>query len=978
MKIDTGKPYQIVYSFFQHDQLGFLIEPYAVQQNETGKLTLLHQSISLENICDFENVLEQTDYELIKLCTEITQASIYKKYNTRKLNLQEFFAKIFDATKGDKTTAEAILLQVGKIRSTILSLLRNKSNVFEMAPDGTPNGTALSFYPYEADIELHIHKLPDETIYYSKFIAADKSIIDATDGKSFIISENPVYILVKSVIYRFVHNVESSKIRPFLSKSHISIPKRLEKDWYNKFVKNALHLHSVVPNGFKINHISHIPRTILEVKPITKQQPVLQLFDTADTQELQQDEVNELKIELYFDYGGNLFFNKGQQKREVIMYEEDNAFHFTLINRNLQHESLVLKQLKDLGIAFEFGKCKLPLSEGISKLRACNEAFTEHEIEIRQSKSDKKYFLGNAEIKVEISEKTDWFDIKAKVVFGHFKISMVEIRRMILHNIREFVLPDGSIALIPDEWFEDYRDLFGICEINEQTDVAKIELTYAGILQNANQKDEDLTFSQKIRQLLKLEQLEFEAPAASLNAVLREYQQYGLNWLSTLSRFKLGALLADDMGLGKTLQTLAFLQKKKETEGRSTSLLIVPTSLIFNWVDECRKFTPDLSIHVQTGLTRFKNAASFAMFDLVITTYGLVRQDVEMLSGFEFDYIICDEAQALKNPASQIFKCMEQLKCKNRIALTGTPVENSTLDLWAIMNFVNPGLLGSKKYFKAFFQNRIERKNDEQQLAKLRKIVAPFILRRTKSEVAKDLPERVDLLLSCVMTDEQATYYQKAKETYRNLIIEHMYNRQSRQRQIILLQGLSKLRQIANHPGMVDATYKGGSGKMDDVRQKLFDILAEGHKVLIFSSFVMHLNFVKQMLEGEKIPFAIMTGDTDHREQVVKAFKHNKEIQIFLISIKTGGVGLNLPEADYVFILDPWWNPASEEQAVSRAHRIGRLNNVFVYRFISKDTIEEKIYNMQKRKQKLADELITSEESFLNALSAAELEELFN
>ena len=342
---------------------------------------------------------------------------------------------------------------------------------------------------------------------------------------------------------------------------------------------------------------------------------------------------------------------------------------------------------------------------------------------------------------------------------------------------------------------------------------------------------------------------------------------------------------------------------------------------------------------------------------------------MDLLKTFRFNYLILDESQAIKNPASGIAKAVMKLHAAHRLILTGTPLENSTLDLWSQMTFVNPGLLGTQSFFKKEYLIPIEKKNDADKKQRLYDHIKPFILRRHKSQVATDLPEKVESIQYGEMSAEQEAKYEEAKSYYRNLILEQMDSEGFSRSQMAVLQGLSKLRQLANHPQLVDEGYEGDSGKFQDIVHKLETAISEDHKILIFSQFVKHLTLLRQHLDKRKIRYAYLDGATKNRQYEVENFQTDPTLKLFLISLKAGGVGLNLTAADYVFILDPWWNPAIEAQAIDRAHRIGQEQTVFTYKFITKNTVEEKILALQRSKRQLADDLISSEEGFLKSLS---------
>ncbi|HAH38097.1 MAG TPA: helicase SNF2, partial [Algoriphagus sp.] len=417
--------------------------------------------------------------------------------------------------------------------------------------------------------------------------------------------------------------------------------------------------------------------------------------------------------------------------------------------------------------------------------------------------------------------------------------------------------------------------------------------------------------------------------------------------------------------------------EKQENPG-FCSLLVMPTSLIYNWELEARKFTPELKILVYTGTQRIKDPWKFRDYDLVLTSYGITRLDVNILKDFYFNYIILDESQAIKNPGSNIANAVNKLKSKQKLILTGTPVENGTMDLWSQMNFVNPGLLGNQNSFKKQFLQPIEKQNDKDKAIKLHSMIKPFILRRLKSQVATDLPEKITNVKYSAMTEEQEKVYEEVKSYYREKIIGESSLVGRGAQQFTLLRGLTQLRQIANHPKLVREDYKGESGKLEDITYMLQSTISEGHKVLVFSQFVRHLSIVREYLEEQGITYSYLDGSTKDRQAQVEKFQEQEDVKVFLISLKAGGVGLNLTKAEYVFLLDPWWNPAVEAQAIDRAHRIGQENKVIIYKFISRGSVEEKIMALQNRKLALAGELISTEESFMKSLDQEDIAALLD
>ena len=427
-----------------------------------------------------------------------------------------------------------------------------------------------------------------------------------------------------------------------------------------------------------------------------------------------------------------------------------------------------------------------------------------------------------------------------------------------------------------------------------------------------------------------------------------------------------------------TIQTLALLLQRKETgvAAGAATLLVMPTSLVYNWLGEAQKFTPSLRVLVYTGTYREKDVVQFRDYDLVLTSYGIVRLDVELLRTYRFDYVILDESQAIKNPGSTTSQAVRELHSRHRLILTGTPVENSTMDLWSQMSFINPGLLGTQNFFRKEFLKPIEKHQDEGKTRRLHALIRPFILRRHKAQVATELPAKIENLSYCPMTEEQQQCYEETKSYYRNKILQSLEEHGAASTQFMLLQGLTKLRQIANHPRMAHADYAHESGKLREVLRMIRNVVAEGHKVLVFSQFVKHLDLVRRALDEKHLAYAYLDGNTRDRHREVERFQQDEQLRIFLISLKAGGVGLNLTAADYVFILDPWWNPAVEAQAVDRAHRIGQQRTVFTYKFITKNTVEEKILALQRRKLQLVTELIATDEAIIKTLTKADIEEL--
>ncbi len=583
-------------------------------------------------------------------------------------------------------------------------------------------------------------------------------------------------------------------------------------------------------------------------------------------------------------------------------------------------------------------------------------------------------------ISFRVSSEIDWFDVDAVVQFGDTKITLKEVRRAVRKRERFVKLADGSLGAIPEDWLEKYRYLFSMSEETEDgLRLAGAQITLLDqLLLEGDRVEADAEFQRRRDHLRGFEEIEPSVLPQNIRGTLRPYQKSGVDWLHFLHDYGFGGCLADDMGTGKTFTTLAFLQSLSESNhATAATLLVLPRSLIFNWEREAAKFTPGLRLLNHAHGTRVKDLAQFDEYDLVLTTYGILLRDIELLRQHRFHYVILDEAQAIKNPLSQSAKAVRLLNADHKLSLTGTPVENSTIELWSQFAFLNPGLLGSFEQFRTEFAGAIEKNHDEIAAAFLRKLVHPFILRRTKDQVAPELPPRTEEILEVELEPGQKKLYDKTRDFYRDQILGIVDGSGISDARMKILEGLLRLRQIANHPRLVEPDTRARSGKFERLLETLETLQAEGHKALVFSQFVSMLSLVREALDARKIPYAYLDGQTQNRQGRVDDFQNNPELPFFLISLKAGGVGLNLTAADYVIHIDPWWNPAVEMQATDRTHRIGQTRPVFVYKLITRDTVEEKILLLQDRKRTLVSQLISTETSFFKSLTKQDIELLF-
>jgi non-specific serine/threonine protein kinase len=571
--------------------------------------------------------------------------------------------------------------------------------------------------------------------------------------------------------------------------------------------------------------------------------------------------------------------------------------------------------------------------------------------------------------------------MQMEITFGNQIVSLNDIKKALVKKQNYVQLADGTIGMLPEEWLEKYASLFKFGQVkNDTVQVSKLHFSLIDDLYEHidNEKVQQEIREKKMKLLAFKEIKDVQLPKNS-SAQLRDYQLEGVKWLKFLEEFNWGGCLADDMGLGKTLQVLTFLQMRKETNPQSVHLVVVPTTLIFNWQAEVEKFAPELRIFVHRGIGRHKNTNAFSQHDIILTTYGTLRSDIEHLKDFQFDYVVLDESQAIKNPNALTSKAVKLLLAFNRIVMTGTPVENNTFDLYSQMDFANPGLLGAQDFFRTEFATPIDKYRDEYAATMLRKLIHPFILKRTKDEVAKDLPDKTEMTLFCEMGKKQRKVYETYREVYRQKIADKMAADGKEKAAFLILEGLLKLRQICDSPALLsdDADYGDDSAKLDEIIREIEEN-AGHHKILIFSQFLKMLDLIKTHLEKVGIPYEYLDGSTQDRALRVRRFQDNEHCRVFLMSLKAGGVGINLTEADYVYLIDPWWNPAVEQQAIDRAHRIGQTKKVFAYKMICKDTIEEKILLLQDKKKGIAKELISTEQGFIKKLTKEDVIGLFS
>lgn len=960
----------------QHRRWGTVLMPYILERLPGREYYTLSESLSPFPDSVTLSGLDNEEREVVRLVNEYSDRNLHKLFSKHR-SVREFTDNVTDR-EFEKLIKPYIESRIHHCLHIALNeeipLYLQKTKITTLHPedrlsidhaqgkpvfkfDRSPEGSSYSLHVESAGQPLNLRK----------------TVIE-------ILSNKPCVIRAGHTIH-FISDIEGAKMKPFLTREKINIPRAAEEKYFSTFVLSVINTHKVIGTGFTLECSEPARQAFLTVEKNISGIPAAILKFRYDNRDIfYPDDLTHFTA--FSNKRGNFVFTRK---------ERDHTWESSCINA-LDEAGLFTED----GISFitpdaggENGRSLYDLIEAIaySRTRLEDAGFI-----IRTGSLDKPYSLVPVEIRLSHQLINDWFDLKAVVHIGPFTIPFNRFRRNILEGNRDYLLPDGTVAVLPEEWFARYRGLFEMGKDND--DNLLLHKQHFGIISEVA-ASEDCDICHKLGKLSMPRELPLLDAPEGLKAELRPYQLEGLSWLWYLQSNNLGGCLADDMGLGKTLQTLALLLRNKEQEpgnrdgqtgpqlslfgggNRATSLVIVPASLCHNWYNEIRKFCPSLKTLIHHGAARHRSVSHFAAYDIVISSYHTIRQDIEFFIAMNFFYVVLDESQHIKNPSSNIYRAVTRLRADHRIVLSGTPVENSLTDLWTQLSFVNPGLLGSLTFFRREFARPIEKNFETDKEERLRKIIQPFIMRRTKEMVVRELPPVTEQVIHCDMSDEQAVIYEKEKSAVRNSILENIESVGIEKSAIMVLQGLMRLRQLANHPVMTDETYNGGSGKFDTVTYNIESVISEGHKILIFSSFVKHLDLFPGWLERNRIGYAMLTGSTRDRERVIDSFRNNDNIKVFLISLKAGGVGLNLTEADYVFILDPWWNPASEIQALSRAHRIGQEKRVFVHRYISGDTIEEKILRLQERKSKLAGTFIDSNNPF-GDLDVQEMLEILN
>lgn len=918
---------EVIYGIYEMDLIGWLVEPFAFY---TEQGIILHKLTS-ENLALHNPPNFLIHKRLFQIAESLSPQAIADDFNIPLPKLYDFIVKHQDDAIW-KLKKQEIDSRLHELLSEIEQ--HNLRIGVNIRRDDLLSAREVFILP-KPSLHARFTGKPDE-ISYRLSLRSDRKPVQ-------ILGQNPVIILNELGWIGFgqqlVHlkNTRAKILLPFFSKPEISIKPSFFKQYIHGFLKKLLQNESLEIE------IRNLP--VLEIS-----KPETLILKTRDFMTPSEEPVLDPYV-VYGDFHIPLS-NPGKLLSRINPNENEEHLIFRIV-RDFQTEQHWLNILSEYGNPADIDFLSRISEQDIRQIRSQIPGF-------KIIHGDKKLYVGQTGFSTQISEKPDWFDLKIVVHFQDFEIPFSKFIPYIRKKTPVFPLPDGTVFYIPKSWFSEYSELIEIGRVKDEN----LEVPHCRLHLVPGEFQPESGTTEKWQ----LPEPDFK-PA---HFTYRPYQIEGVQTLFNACRHHNGFLLADDMGLGKTLQVLTLLNAihnsypsnekvenalkiglfATEPEIGTPSLIIVPTSLVQNWKREAGKFFPNLRVHIHTGTERLKYLHALRHSDLIVTTYGILRSDLQYFGKREFSTLILDEAHAVKNPDSRTFKSLLNIRAKFKIAITGTPVENKISDLWSIFHILEPGLLGPRQTFLKNYQNL----SPEERNPTIRRWIQPFFLRRTKNEVATDLP---DLLVQQVWVDmkpEQEEKYRELLSSVRNQLINNKFENPGH-KSIMLLRAITRLRQMANHPKL--AGYNLDSGKFEQVMSDLETLIENKRKVLVFSPFTTHLAIYREALEQQNIKPLVLTGQSSpaERQLAIDRFMQDPNALVLLMSLKSGGVGLNLMAADYVLMLDPWWNPQAENQAVARAHRIGRNQSVTVLRYLTSNSVEEKIYHIQNRKARMAAEI---------------------
>ncbi len=958
--------YTIIYNLKEYAKGLYLPTAFVASTGKKSQLQYIQKKVSEYSFKDYQIELTPVIQRALAIIERLNLPILEKKFNPK--SKRKKLKPLKELMSEDRSVKSAIESYIHRELDSLLSLIVENDLVLTWDIEKKVLIKDLRVHIAKDALKPHLSFVKtDQKVLYNLQLSNAEGQWQVQDKEVIPITNKPAWVFVDYKLYK-IPNIKGFMLRPFRDKEIVVIRADFIKTYFEKFILQIASEVEMETVGFEVLNDDKLQYCQLEL--------IEDIF------------TKEFGIKVDFAYPGVKFSWKDKTKRKSGLKFDKEEVIITRVNRDFEKEKTWIEKLQTFDLVNNEGsyfqqkdKVKVPslfnwLAEKEGTLEKAGFKV------ITPSLEGKTLTLAVPKISFDNTKQVnDWFDIHGVVEVGEFKIAFKKIVPYIKKDDKFYPLPNGKYFLIPDEWFTRFKGLLQFAELkNDKLRLAKSQFTLLDELGIDVGAELEKDFTQS----------DYE-PSKALKATLRPYQLDGVKWMLGHYQNDLGACLADDMGLGKTLQTIAVLLHAKEQKSKEekpstvdrqpstvnqldlfqtttypndiyqplTSIIILPASLVFNWEREIKKFAPSLMVYKHVGPKRHKSEKLISSFDVILTTYHTALRDIDLLQSVDFEYIVLDESQQIKNKDSKIFKGINQLSGAHKVSLSGTPIENSLSDLWSQMQFINPDLLGSFRFFKDEFIRPIEKVQNEDKKAQLQKMIQPYMLRRTKEMVAKDLPELTTKVFYSTMTADQKKLYEKEKSAARNFLLDN-FDGEDGKYQFQVLSSLTKLRQLANHPVLTKGDYQKESGKFQDVIEHLEVIHKGGHKTLLFSSFVKHLDLFKNHFENTNQGFSRLTGELTQKARKVQIDQFEKQaaIQSFLISIKAGGTGLNLTAADYVFILDPWWNPSIEKQAIARAHRIGQTKRVFAIKFITKDSIEEKILKLQERKSRLAEEII--------------------
>ena len=948
----------VLFNLFEFRTGVWLPKAYLVGTDAAGRPKVVHTAAREATLGVYDINPSKQLREALTLCDDLREKTLAERFRKGAKKVPTLAGLI----RSDHKDREAVLRYLHARTARLLHLCRQESffTTANLDVRSSPQAYLLR-YDTEDWIPHLAFRLTDDGLEYRLRLAPpggtpqtvrhlDPRVITNRPAPGWILTDNRLVTL---------RDLKGDAVRPFLTRDVVVVPGSGIGKYLRSFVAPAARRHAIAVEGIALD-VETAPDTLrVEARP----HPFTEAY----------------LIYAYFRYG-NQEFAYGDPEAVAVTHNLLPPYRIVKTVRSFPAEATGLSRLTDAGLLLLEGNEALSVRadpapyDNLYWLLEHGDRLRTQGIEVSQPTSEGLVFTElPGQLTVNAAERGDWLDLQGSFTVGHQEIPFVSLVRYLQRGERRFPLPDGKLFLLPKEWFATYGPALELARI--EGDRVKMARSQAPVLERAG-----LSLPPSPSEA---GEATGEVPPRGLRAQLRPYQIEGVRWLVRHYHERLGACLADDMGLGKTLQTIAVLLYAKEriTDAAAApagqmdlfggagadadflrplrALIVLPASLVYNWAAELRRFAPSLTVQVNIGTRRLRDPRILSRYDTVITTYQTALRDREVYERMDLDYIVLDESQQIKNRQSKVFRALSTLESRHRVSLSGTPIENSLSDLWSQMQFINPGLLRGYSFFKKTFIVPIEVHDDELRKQQLRELVAPYLLRRTKAEVAPDLPDLDIQLCFCEMTKPQRRVYELERSAARNALLGTATGEGSSYK-LLVIQALTRLRQIANHPVIADEEYSGDSGKLNEVLEQWDVLRRAGHKVLVFSSMVRYLEIFRARLEAEGYPYAWLTGSVDARQRAaeVERFQRDPRVTTFFISIKAGGTGLNLTAADYVFILDPWWNPTTEEQAIARAHRIGRSGKVIARKFLSQGTLEEKIYRLQQRKRQLAEDII--------------------